>query len=171
MCTSSPHDHPPPTPHLLQQPTPFNFGITASQILHHALKTNNISFTGTFSKCHNCLLNKSPKLPFSRSNISSSYPLEIVQSDVWGPAPFNSIDGFRYYVIFIDHFSKYVWFYPMKLKSDVSLFFPIFKNLVEKQFTTKIKTFYSDNGGEFIKLRSFFSTAWHFPSKLQQSCC
>lgn len=44
----------------------------------------------------------------------------------------------------------------MKLKSDVSLFFPIFKNLVEKQFTTKIKTCYSDNDGEFIKLRSFF---------------
>jgi transposase InsO family protein len=79
-----------------------------------------------------------------------------VYSDVWGPAPFISVDGFLYYVIFIDHFSKYVWLYPLKLKSDVSRIFPIFKNLVENQFNCKIKTFYSDNGGEFVKLRFFF---------------
>ena len=49
-----------------------------------------------------------------------------------------------------------IWLYPMKFKSEVSILFPIFKKLVEKQFNTTIKTFYSDNGGEYIKLKSFF---------------
>jgi len=61
-------------------------------------------------------------------------------------------------VIFIDHFSKYVWLYPIKHKYDVSHIFLIFKSLVENQLNTKIKTFYSDNGGEYIKLRSFIQT-------------
>lgn len=102
------------------------------------------------------MVNKSHKLPFNKSSLSSSSPLEIVFSDVWGPSPFVSIDDFRYYVIFIDHYSKYVWLFPMKFKSDVALIFPIFKNIVENQFNCKIKNFYSDNGGEFIKLKSFF---------------
>lgn len=43
----------------------------------------------------------------------------------------------------------------MKLKSNVALLFPIFQKLVENEFNTKIKTLYSDNGGEFIKLRTY----------------
>jgi len=61
-------------------------------------------------------------------------------------------------VIFIDHFSKYVWLYPTKHKYDVSHIFSIFKSLVENQLNTKIKTFYSDNGSEYIKLGFFFQT-------------
>lgn len=58
-------------------------------------------------------------------------------------------------IIFVDHFSKYVWLYPLKLKSDVFIIFPVFKNLVERQLNSQIKTLYSDNGVEFIKLRPF----------------
>jgi len=38
------------------------------------------------------------------------------------------------------------------------IFLSIFKSLVKNQLNTKIKTFYSDNGGEYIKLRSFLQT-------------
>ena len=89
--------------------------------------------------------------------MSSSRPLELVYSDVWGPAPTRSLDGFSYYLIFVDHFSKYVWFYPLKNKSDVSLIFPKFKNIVEKFFNLPIVSLYSDNGGEFLKLRPFLA--------------
>jgi len=80
----------------------------------------------------------------------------LIYSDVWRPAPSSSINGHFYYVIFIDHFSKYVWLYPIKHKYDISHIFPIFKSLFENQLNTKIKTFYLDNGGKYIKLRSFF---------------
>jgi len=77
---------------------------------------------------------------------------------VWGPASSTSIDGSRYYAIFVYHFSKYIWFYLMVKKFDVSIIFSHFKKFVETRFQTKIKSLYSANGGEFITLRSIFST-------------
>ena len=62
---------------------------------------------------------KSHKLPFVSSSRTSSFPLEIIHSDVWGPAPILSNQGFLYYVIFIDNFSKFTWIFPMKRKSDL----------------------------------------------------
>jgi hypothetical protein len=79
-------------------------------------------------------------------------------TDVWGPSPNKSIDGYSYYLIIVDHFTKYIWFYPLKYKSDVSTIFPKFKSLVEKFFNLPIITIYSDNGGEFIKLKQFLTT-------------
>jgi len=101
-----------------------------------------------------------PKVINSHFQISlkSTRPLELIYSDVWGHAPIRSLDGFVYYVIFIDHFSKYIWLYPMKFKSDVFSIFGQFKSLVEKFFNLPIISFYSDNGGEFIKLKPLLAT-------------
>ncbi|KAM1666313.1 hypothetical protein ACFX1X_045967 [Malus domestica] len=46
----------------------------------------------------------------------------------------------------------------MKHKSDVFSIFTTFKALVENYFHTKIITFYSDGGGEYVKLKHFLST-------------
>lgn len=59
----------------------------------------------------------------------------------------------------VDHYSRYTWLYPLKAKSQVKDVFIPFKALVENKFNTKIGTLYSDNGGEFISLRSFLTTA------------
>ena len=56
------------------------------------------------------------------------------------------------------HFTKYIWFYPLHRKSDVHSTFVAFKKLVENYFTTTIKTLYTNNGGEFLVLRSFLTT-------------
>jgi len=129
-----------------------------SSILHHAPKANVIPFYSSYVQCSDCLAHKSHKLPFSKSTLSSSQALELIYSDVWGPAPSSSINGHFYYVIFINHFSICVWLYPIKDKYDFFHIFPILKSLVENQLNTKIKTFYSDNGHEYLTLRSFFQT-------------
>jgi transposase InsO family protein len=49
-----------------------------------------------------------------------------------------------------------MWFYPMETKSSVSNIFPQFKKFVETCFQKPLKTLYSDNGGEFIALKSYF---------------
>jgi hypothetical protein len=108
--------------------------------------------------CISCNIVKSHKLPFSTSSLCSKQPLELLYTDVWGPSPNKSIDGYSYYLIIVDHFTKYIWFYPLKFKSDVSIIFPKFKSLVEKFFNLPIITLYSDNGGEFIKLKQFLTT-------------
>lgn len=100
-------------------------------------------------------MSKSHKLPFSESNYHAKQPLELLCSDVWGPAPFVSIDGYRYYVIFYDHYSKYSWLYFLKQKSDVLPIFIQFRTLVEKYFGLPIKNFQSDWGGEFQSLTSY----------------
>jgi len=45
----------------------------------------------------------------------------------------------------------------MSAKSSVSSIFPQFKHLVETKFQAKIKYVYSDNGGEFVALKNYFS--------------
>lgn len=79
-------------------------------------------------------------------------------TQMYGPAPIRSLDGYLYYLIFVDHFLKYIWLYPLKNKSDVSIIFPKFKSIVEKYFNLPIISLYSDNGGEYIKLKSYLSS-------------
>ena len=76
---------------------------------------------------------------------------------MWGPAPIPSFDKFRFYVIFVDYFTKYTWLYPLHHKSDVSTVFTNFRKLVENFFQSSIKTVYSDGGGEYQALTSCLS--------------
>jgi hypothetical protein len=55
--------------------------------------------------CDACQKAKSHQLPYPTSTSTSSHPLELVFSDVWGPAP-ESAGRSKYYVSFIDDFSK-----------------------------------------------------------------
>lgn len=96
--------------------------------------------------CESCQLGKSKKLPFSPSTSVTVRPLKLIHCDVWGPAPISSMSGFRFYVIFIDDFSRYCWIYPLYHKSDV---FVSFKAKVENLLENKIKILRSDGGGEF----------------------
>jgi len=91
--------------------------------------------------------------PIMVRGFNASRPLERVHCDLWGPAPVSSVQGFQYYVIFIDNLSRFCWFYPLKRKSDFCSIFIKFQSLVENLLQTKIGTFQSDGGGEFISQR------------------
>jgi hypothetical protein len=82
----------------------------------------------------------------------SSKPFEPVFSDVWGPAP-ESVGRQRYYVTFSDDFSKFVWIYMLKFKSDVFQKFIELQNMVERRFDTRIIVVQTDWGDE----NSFFT--------------
>ena len=73
-------------------------------------------------------------------------------------SPIYSVDDFKYYIIFVDHFTKYTWLYPIKHKSDSLQTFIRFQKLVENFFQLKIKQFFSDNGGEYIKMSAHLSS-------------
>ena len=55
-----------------------------------------------------------------------------------------------YYVYFIDEFSRKTWIYFMKKKDEVFSKFKELKAFIENHIENNIKTFQSDNGGEFI---------------------
>ena len=131
-------------------------GHPSKSILQQIISHLEVISPMSYSHCNSCFINKSHKLPFGLSTLTTSSPLEVIFSDVWS-SPIYSFDNFKYYVVFVDHYTKYVWLYPMKKKSDTSLLFPKFKALVENFFNTKIKTLFSDNGGEYEKLTSYLA--------------
>jgi len=61
-----------------------------------------------------------------------------------------SLEGSRYYVTFIDDFSRKVWVYFLKNKFDVFETFKKWKAMVETESGLKLKCLRSDNGGEYI---------------------
>ena len=95
--------------------------------------------------CDACQQAKSHQLPHSRSQNKSSAPLELVFSDVWGPA-LDSVGRKNYYVSFIDDFSKFTWIYLLKHKSEVFQKFQEFQNLVERSLGRKIISMQTDGG-------------------------
>jgi transposase InsO family protein len=99
--------------------------------------------------CKHCVIGKMHKLPFAPSQFHSTQPLELIHSDVWGPAPVNSSNGYRYYLLFVDDYSRFSWLYLLKHKSDVLTTFTHFKNTIENQLSKKIKFLRTDCGGEY----------------------
>ena len=87
--------------------------------------------------CDACQKGKSHQLPYPKSSSESSAPLELVFSDVWGPA-IPSVGRNKYYVSFIDDYSKFTWIYLLKNKSDVFQKFHDFQHHVERLFDKKI---------------------------------
>ena len=72
-----------------------------------------------------------------------------MHSDVWGPTRELSLGGSLYYVTFTDDFSRKVWVYFLKQKSEVFAKFKLWKAEVENQTGRKIKYLRSDNGTEY----------------------
>lgn len=71
------------------------------------------------SFCDACKLGKLHQLPFQHSTFKDSSTLELMFTYVWGPFPLLSLEGHRYYVIFVDSYSRYSWLFLLKLKSEV----------------------------------------------------
>jgi hypothetical protein len=105
--------------------------------------------------CDACQKDKSHQLPYKKSDSVSSHPLELVFSNMWGPAV-ESVGRYKYYVSFIDDFNRFAWIYLVKNKSDVLQVFQNFQTLVKRQFNRTILTMQSDWEGEYEKLNSFF---------------
>ncbi|RVW45084.1 Retrovirus-related Pol polyprotein from transposon RE1 [Vitis vinifera] len=101
------------------------------------------------------ILAKSHRLPTHLSLSCASKPLELVHTDLWGLASVKSTSGARYFILFLDDYSLYTWFYPLQTKDQALLAFKKFKLQVENQFDAKIKCLQSDNGGEFRSFKTF----------------
>lgn len=99
--------------------------------------------------CKGCALGKYAKTSFPSSNTRSEGILDLIHSDVCGLMSTTSLNGYEYYVTFIDDFSRKTWIYFMKNKDEVFSRFKEFKALVENQTGKKIKILRSDNGGKY----------------------
>ena len=148
------------------------FGHPSSSVVQQILSKNCLPFFQESNKesiCDACQLGKSHQLPYPTSTSVSRKPLELVFSDVWGPA-LPSVGRNTYYVSFIDDFSKFTWIYLLRHKSEVFQRFHDFQALVERLFNCKILTMQTDWGGGYQKLNSFFPACWDYTSRFLPPC-
>ena len=57
--------------------------------------------------CVSCQLGKQLALPFNTSESMSTDIFDLIHFDVWGPSLVSNIGGSRYFVVFVDDYSRY----------------------------------------------------------------
>ncbi|KAL4585655.1 hypothetical protein LXL04_010278 [Taraxacum kok-saghyz] len=102
-------------------------------------------------------LPSSHRFPLAISHVTSSKPFDLLYSDVWGPAPSFSMNGNRYFLLFIDDHSKFVWIYFLSHKSQVFPTFVQFHKMIKNQFSSDIKQIQSDWGGEYRNFTTYLN--------------
>ena len=101
------------------------------------------------SVCESCIMGKQHRTPFLKDKSHrASQPFEIIHSDVCGPMHIKSLGSSRYFVTFIDDYSRYTQTYFLKSKDEVLEKFKEFVNYVNT-LGKKVKVLRSDNGGEY----------------------
>jgi histone deacetylase 1/2 len=131
----------------------------STPIVQRVINRHNLPFVQDSSHVSVCDVyqqGKSHQLPYPKSTSVSSHPFDLVFSVVWGPAP-NSVGRNKYFLSFIDDYSKHTWIYLLRRKSEVFQCFHDFQKLIERQFDCKIRAIQTDWGGEYQTLSSFFS--------------
>ena len=99
-----------------------------------------------FETCLHCIkgkqTNKSKKGAKRSTNL-----LEIIHTDICYPDM--DANGPKYFIIFIDDYSRYMYLYLLRSKDEVLDAFKVFKAEVENQCGKHIKIVRSDRGGKY----------------------
>ena len=90
--------------------------------------------------CESCQLGKHSRSSFpcsvSQRDLSS---FALVHSDISGPSRVKSTLGFQYFVTFIDDYSRCIWLYLMKNRSELFSIFQSFFHEIKTQFGISIR--------------------------------
>ncbi len=73
------------------------------------------NLTGNSKICEGCMKGQRSREQFPLAEHRGRDLLELVHSDVCGPITPSSIGGNRFYVTFVDDFSKKTWVYLLKI--------------------------------------------------------
>ena len=115
----------------------------------------NIYVSNKASCCDVCHFAKQKRLSFPSSIHVTTKPFELIHCDLWGPFSTPTIDGYKFFLIIVDDFTRCTWVYLLKHKSETQSLFPKFATMISNQFDCTIKTIRSDNGTKFF-LKYFF---------------
>jgi transposase InsO family protein len=120
--------------------------------------------------CESCQLGKHTRSHFpDRVNKRAASPFALVHSDVWGPSRTVSTFESRYFVTFIDDFSRCTWLFLMKNRSELFSIFEQFYQEIRTQFGLSIRTLRSDNAREYLSQQ--FQTFMSSNGILHQTSC
>jgi hypothetical protein len=101
-----------------------------------------------WSKCIDCIKGKQTN-KFKKGVIKSSYVLDFIHTDICGPFSTPCFTGHKYFITFIDDYSRYSYIYLLSDKAQALNAFKIFKVEVELQLNKMIKVVRSNSSGEY----------------------
>lgn len=122
--------------------------------------------------CEDCVFGKQPRTSFQKkAEYQAKQILELIHTDICGPITPESFSGKKYFISFIDDYSRKTWVYFLKEKSEAFETFRKFKVMVENATDRRIKALRSDRGGEYTStafmkyceeqgIRRFLTTAY-----------
>lgn len=114
--------------------------------------------------CDVCLKCKQSKLPFvAEIPRRATTVLQVVSSDICGPLKVPSLGGRRYFISFVDEYTRMTWVYLIKHKSEALDQFKRFKSVAENRCGLKIKILRTD-GVESTCRRSLISSVKNMES-------
>ena len=90
-----------------------------------------------------------PTLYFNNNDSFSHTSFDLIHFDIWGPNPTTTVGGSKYFVIFVDDFSRYTWIYLMHNRSELAQIYCTFAQMISTQFSKAIKIFRTDNAMEY----------------------
>ena len=100
-------------------------------------------------KCETCIQTKLTRLQFP--NVEKNYKLlELVHFDMCTMNSVLSRGGNRYFITFIDDYSKFCYVYLMKYKSEAFLKKILYFAEVQNRFKTKIVHLRTNRGSEYL---------------------
>ena len=89
------------------------------------------NFENVILKCGTCIQNKMHNLPFQNKCSGANGILDLVHTDLNGPHRNDGYDGSKYFLTFIDEYSKCALIYTIKSKDEVYNYFLDYINKVE----------------------------------------
>lgn len=108
--------------------------------------------------CDSCQFGIHTRSSFpSRVNKRAASSFALVDLDVWGPSRVITPTGFKYFVTFIDGFSRYTWLWLTKNNPELFSIFEKIYNEIKTQFGIPICCCRSDNVREYL---INFSSLW-----------
>lgn len=126
----------------------FDMKKLISREMVNGLSTLDINVDEKF--CESCVLGKQSKTSFPRNQQPrSSRVLELIHSDVCGPMSESAWDKSRYFVTFIDDFTRASMVFCIEHKGDVFDLFKQYVAMAESFHGVRVACLNVDNGGEY----------------------
>jgi len=100
--------------------------------------------------CEGCVISKHHRKKFVREALHKArQPLGVVFSDVYDPFSVESLRGNKYFLIFVDEYTRMIWLYLLKEKKGIFSKFVQYCNAVERYSEKQINILRTAGGGEF----------------------
>ena len=138
---------------LLALPQKFLFSSTIVSVIQACKFQKLVPHFSSLSsfECESCQLGKHTRVLFPKHlDPRTKSPFELVHTDVWGPSRSTFTLGFRYFVTFIDDYSRCTWLFLMKTRVGLFSIFKKFNAEIRTQFNTYIRILGSDNTKEYF---------------------